>query len=397
MNLLLVSVDSLRLDHVSRTNSEIVTPRFDHCSRNFRFSDRCFTVSSATRPVHTSLFSGLYPFDHGIVSQTDERLRAGIPRLFELFHECSYRVGAFSEAAEIFVGLDYGEQIQSLPVEHASASGRLRSWLNRGSTKTTGQVLFVHYWATHAPYGAPDGEAMGETASLLTAGRADVVRQRYKRAVEQTFALKIAPLVESIDPSNWCIAVFGDHGESWRVGEELYHGITLRNSVLRVPLYLWIPGLAEVGLNAPIISIVDLFETIRNLFNLPLRGRVRGLDLRSPEPRREPLLAEIHPSSDADRDDAGRDVDLLLIKPVKHGRQWRLFDDRLRYTYDEGSGRGRLESTFEETPCDGWSDVQVRQRLTSLAAASTFAHYPLAGDTGDTEVLRGRLRALGYL
>ena len=48
---MLVSIDSLRLDWVARTNAAIATPRFDRASAGFRFSDRMFSVSSATRPV----------------------------------------------------------------------------------------------------------------------------------------------------------------------------------------------------------------------------------------------------------------------------------------------------------------------------------------------------------
>ena len=97
MNLLLLSIDSLRFDFVSRTNPQIRTPRFDALSRDFAFSPRCFSVSTATRPVHTTLFTGLYPFEHGITGQHLPAMRPGIPQLFDLFAARGYRVLALSE------------------------------------------------------------------------------------------------------------------------------------------------------------------------------------------------------------------------------------------------------------------------------------------------------------
>ena len=61
MNLLLISVDSLRLDFAPGVSAAVRTPRFSDLTRDFRICQHCFSVSSATRPVHTSLFTGLYP------------------------------------------------------------------------------------------------------------------------------------------------------------------------------------------------------------------------------------------------------------------------------------------------------------------------------------------------
>jgi len=399
MNLLLATIDSLRLDFVSQTNSRVRTPRFDRCTERFLFSDRCFSVSSATRPVHTSLFTGLYPFEHGILGQKDSRLRGGVPLLFDLFRKRSYDVGAFSEAAEIFTGLDFGEQIRQLAPATATGNEQLQSWLATGpsaTSETTGRVLFVHYWGTHTPYGATDNKAMGETARLLTDGRTEVIRERYIRAVEQTFELKLAPLIEKLDPRTWCVLIVSDHGESWRVGEELYHGATLRNSVLRVPFYLFIPGSIGMGISAPIISIVDLFKTLTALFDLPpTNASGYGIDLRRTERRDRPLLAQIHPTSGPD---LPMEESPLMIASRAPGRQWSLFDHVQKYTYDVDSASGRLEGTFSEEPSTrGWDHVAASRAFDSIKASSTVAHYPLTSSGGDSDLLLERLRALGYV
>ena len=87
--LLVVTIDSLRFDYVSRTNPTIRTPDFDRVAGEglLDFIPTCFSVSSATRPVHTSLFSGLYPFEHGIEGQRDGVVRDGTPRLLGLMEK----------------------------------------------------------------------------------------------------------------------------------------------------------------------------------------------------------------------------------------------------------------------------------------------------------------------
>ena len=126
MNLLLISVDSLRLDFAPRGSASVHTPRFSALTHNFHLCQHCFSVSSATRPVHTSLFTGLYPFEHGIEGQHSPAMRQGVADLFALCRRAGYAVGAFSEAPDIFTGLSYADRIAPLPTDE-----QLTGWLQR--------------------------------------------------------------------------------------------------------------------------------------------------------------------------------------------------------------------------------------------------------------------------
>lgn len=255
-------------------------------------------------------------------------------------------------------------------------------------------ALFVHYWSTHTPYGAADGRAMGETAQLLREGRHDIVLARYRAAVEDVFERKLAPVVEVLDANQWAVIIVGDHGESWR-HDELYHGQSLRNSVLRVPLFLHFPGSGNPPLARPLVSIVDLFATVRSLFDLPGEYGGFGEDVRLPGGRERYCLAEIHPSVSSPREDAA-------AAPTA-GSLWSLFDSERKFTYDEALGRGRLENTLTEEPiAPGGEDQNVvadyRRRYARMREASPFEGLPLKSATWrEEELLAERLRALGYL
>ncbi len=389
MNLLLISIDSLRLDCVSRTNPAIHTPCFDQLTRNFWFCERLFSPSSATRPVHASLFTGLYPFEHGVLGQGSPRMRSGLSHLFELFDQKDYATRGYSEAQVIFEGLDFAPWIQQFSRNPARQLGAFLS-------HPTPKCLFLHYWSTHTPYGAEDNRAFGETARLLFSGRQHIVRQRYLHAVEKVFEKKLAPLLAQLDLSQWCVLIFGDHGESWTM-EEPYHGTTLKNSVLRVPLYVHLPRLKAQVPTRPLLSIIDLFPTLVNLFELNLTYKGYGRDIRQNTcfPYH---LAQIHPLPGKD-DLTGEAAQEQILGGYYAGPRWAVFDEQRKFTFEEGRGKGRLEHTLTEEMLDDPSmAAHYKEVYTRMQADSAYVHLPIEPSLPTREnLLHQRLRDLGYM
>ncbi len=393
MNLLIVTIDSLRFDYVSRTNPQIHTPDFDRVAEGIlHFIPTCFSVSSATRPVHTSLFSGLYPFEHGIESQRDGTIRTGTPRLLRLMEQ-QYATVAFSEAPEIFAGLDLGLPVQRLDTVPERGLGQLFEWLNdrRGHSCS----LFVHYWSTHAPYGAADGLAMGETAQLLHRGELETVQQRYRAAIVELFEKKLAPLLRRLAPAEWMMVILGDHGEAW-TADELYHGQSLRNAVLRVPLFMHVPGTALIP-SPPIVSVVDFFPTLANLFGLPVDYRGFANDLNAAVAREHYCLAEIKPLDPGAADEeAPSHMEAGWSPPQR--RIWALFDEKRKFTFQEHSESGVLQETFSELPLSDNASTNFTVAYQEMRASSEYAHRPFeAAASGARSLIDDRLRALGYL
>ncbi len=366
MNLLLISVDSLRLDFAPGISAAVRTPRFSALTHDFRICQHCFSVSSATRPVHTSLFTGLYPFEHGIAGQQSPAMRQGVADLFDLCRRAGYAVGAFSEAPDIFTGLSYADHIAPLPADE-----QLAGWLQRREPT----VLFLHYWSVHPPYGAADGLAFGEVGQLLAAGRIDMVQAHYRTAIEQLFERHIARLLAALDLSAWAVFIFSDHGQSWRA-DEPYHGQTLCNDVLRVPLYYRLPSQESVG--RTLISLVDLFPTFLSLLELEHCYRGFARDIRTPSPP-EYYLAEIDPGPAA-----------------QHGRQWSLFNASTKFTCDQSTQRETLVETFSERPLAALDTLPYHQAYAALRAASSYVQAAFA-TAADQALLEQRLRKLGYL
>ncbi|MFA6109131.1 MAG: alkaline phosphatase family protein [Candidatus Latescibacterota bacterium] len=387
MNLLLVTVDSLRLDAVPRANPGVRLPRFERAIRGFGFSSRLFSSSSATRPAHTSLFTGLYPFEHGVIGQRAVGLRPGVAHLFSICREQGRAAIGFSEAAPIFTGLDYAPWLTPLSPDAGTGLAQLEAAL--AGLRSSG-LLFVHYWDTHAPYGAADGRADGQVLRLLEQGRLREVEALYRRAVAAVCEEKLAPLIQRLDPQRWAVIILGDHGESW-TPEEPYHGQSLRNSVLRVPLYFHLPGTGNLEPTRPVLSTIDLFPIIARLLNLEIEYRGFGRDLWHPGPT-GPWLAEIEPLDPHD--------DRPATAPTPAGGSlWSVFDAEHKLTVHEGTDRVRLERTFtEERIEDPKAEARLRAGRERLLRESSIPRSPLPRPEADeAELLDQRLRELGYL
>ena len=398
MNLLLVSIDSLRWDHLPRTHPDVATPRFDYLTADFGVAPNCFSVSSATRPVHLSLVTGLYPFEHGILSQRHSRQRRGLPNLFDACRGAAMSCAAFSEAAEIFEGLDLGAPVEPLPT---GADEGVRRVLPRLGSTPKSKCVLLHYWSTHTPYGAVDGMALGETADLLASGRLDIVTARYRRAVEEVFERKLAPLIEGLDLAEWAIFVFGDHGESWTASEP-YHGQTLDNTVLRVPLLLHVPFRDNRRFaNRKLVSLIDLFPTALSLLGVSCDYRGFGRPLWEPAGENEQYLAQIVPLNGG-RTRIEKPGDVPGNEPGR-GLLWALFDDRRKFAYDEESETGVLTETLTggvlEPVAQPRTVAFYAGRYRRLMESSLYSDLPMPTplEPGQDALIERRLRDLGYL
>ena len=239
---------------------------------------------------------------------------------------------------------------------------------------------------------------MGETAQLLLGGKFEIVQQRYRAAVEELFDRKLAPLLRQLDPFEWTMVILGDHGESW-TPDELYHGQSLRNAVLHVPLYMHTPRI-QASPSPPIVSGVDLFPALTRMFDLPVDYRGFASDLLSGADRKYPCVAEIRPLDPETPDEiASAHQQGEAWSPLPERRIWAIFDEKRKLTFREDSGSGVLQETFTELPLtDEAATRQLVSTYQEMRTSSEYAHRPFeSAAPGAGALIDDRLRALGYL
>ncbi|MDE2998434.1 MAG: sulfatase-like hydrolase/transferase [Gemmatimonadota bacterium] len=278
---LLISIDCLRYDAVSRVNRRLNTPKFDLLTRDYAFAERFFVTAPATRPSHTSMFTGLYPFEHGLCGQTYLKMFAGIPNLFQLFSDAGFEIHGRSERRDVFRFLDYERYIE--PMDPNAADQHLGSMEDLLQSAFEGEdrprFCFLHFWYTHGGYGARGIPGMPDLKALVDAGKADEALRFYYAAVTHVQEFLLVEILKRVNHDDWAVFILGDHGEGF-CREGLAHGDLLHENVIHVPLLVSLPGHEGLKLPEGPLATIDLFPTMVNLAGLTVDYKGYGRDLR---------------------------------------------------------------------------------------------------------------------
>lgn len=93
-NVICISIDSLRYDFTTLCErKQKTTPFLDEISENSTIFENAITPSTWTLPVHTSVFTGLYPPEHGVVSKYDAL--GETPTFAEILSNNGYETNSF--------------------------------------------------------------------------------------------------------------------------------------------------------------------------------------------------------------------------------------------------------------------------------------------------------------
>lgn len=105
-NVILISITNLRYDHLSSNGYfRKTTPNLDKLAKNSLVFDNAFAHSSWTLPEAISIYTSLYPYQHGMINRYDgSKLSEKTITLIDLLNQAGYRTAAFTG------GFDYHPQ-----------------------------------------------------------------------------------------------------------------------------------------------------------------------------------------------------------------------------------------------------------------------------------------------
>ncbi len=327
--LLLLSVDTLRADHLGAYGSEReLTPRIDALARESLVWSAAYAPASHTLPSVVSLLTGRYPEELGVWSN-ESVLPGGAATLAGHLRDAGWQTAAvvsnwvLRREAGLDAGFDHFddtlpqlEAARALPERLApdttdAALAALDACLPDATARC---FLWVHYQDPHGPYtppaalrerelpGArarPDGERQlpvlsgpfgpgGIPSYQFLEGRRDAAFYRAGYAGEVAFLdTEVGRLLDALEErglARSAVVVFtADHGEA--LGEDDYwfsHGELLSDAQVRVPLLLRAPD-REPARRDDLVSLVDLAPTLSALLlEAPPRGAFTGRDLLAP-------------------------------------------------------------------------------------------------------------------
>ncbi|HEY2388147.1 MAG TPA: sulfatase [Candidatus Binatia bacterium] len=274
-NLLLVSIDTLRAGSVSAYGrGRPTTPFLDALAREGALFERVVAQSTITPVSHMSLFTGLYPREHGVTDLRQPSNLIAYPMMAEVFRANGYATGAVTEDGllQAALGFERGfdRYVENKSPDLGSTVGHVEStfdaalaWL--GAHRGQRWFLFVHTYQVHAPYTPPPAY------QGVFGGTRDVDRYeeeiRYtddqlRRLWQTVTALGIA--------DDTLLVVTSDHGEEFGEHGALDHGSHLYDETLLVPLVMRAPGVIPARLRvAEAVGLIDVFPTVARILGLP--------------------------------------------------------------------------------------------------------------------------------
>jgi arylsulfatase len=417
-NVLLISIDTLRADHLKAYGYERETaPSLTRLAEEGARFSSSYAQSSSTVPTHASLFTGRYPFQHG-------SYHVGLPvpdaelTLAEILSQHGYRTFAgttsirfrgrtgFEQGFEVFDRFDELEKNE----RGAAVTDRLLAWIDEGQEPW---FAFVHYFGPHQPYAPPEPyrsrwhpglsipKPEGTSEYLYLHNRPDRVVSpevlAYLRALYdgeiRYLDVELERLFAALTPAaSTLVVVTSDHGEEFKEHGGLSHAGRLHEELLRVPLLVWWPG--QIAAGTQIEALVETIDVLPTVLELVGAGRPEALPGRS-------FGAELLAADGAALRDGGRAGPVLSqLKAERWALAANVSGSRFKLVsreqgphrlYDLSRDPGEQLNLIEERP-------DVAAELRALAARMGVSAKAVdVQATGVSPEIRARLREIGYV
>ncbi len=431
-NVLFVVIDTLRADELAAYGGKHTrTPTLDRIATEGTVF-RAFAQASWTKPAVASLLTSLYPSSHqalhkpsqlpdsvdtlaevlaafgyttcGIVTNVnlapsfnfqqgfDEYVYLAPDYLFGLA-ESSSRSLLYEVARRVYGrvvrGVRPGQAYQPAEVVNARAV----EWLDRHAAERF--LLYLHYMEPHDPYFThpDDGQAVARaTTPRPDPSQAAELRRRYRGEIDYLDA-RLADLTAELERRDlWrdlLVVVTADHGEEFQDHGGWWHGQTLYDEQIGIPLLVrWPAGRRGSGPRWDSqVRAIDIAPTLLSFLGAPVPPAMQGDDLlRQPERERIVFAEEDHEGNQLE---ALRSAEWKLLRANKGNprglEEQELYDVKADPRERENVARRQLGQARA-------LDQQLERHVRAARAQSREAQVTTL-DRSECE----RLKALGYV
>ena len=301
-NVILVSIDTLRADHVGAYGyGRPTTPALDALAKDgVRFAN-AYASSPWTLPSHATLLTGTEAARHK-VRYEDERLDPGLATLADLMRSAGYFCGATTGGGFLSPAYGFSKGFSSYEMGQGDIAGpRLAeaaaraalAWLEANADKEF--FLFLHTYQVHSPYFSPPpydtmftgpgakwkkfdtmedlGGKLAFYKPLSEDERRNVVGL-YDGEIRYTDDALIGPVVAALKKrglyDDTLVVVLSDHGEEFYEHGSWGHSHDVYDESLRVPLVMKFPKSRRAGAGpAPVVRLTDVLPTILEEAGVP--------------------------------------------------------------------------------------------------------------------------------
>ncbi len=273
-NILFISIDALRADHLGVYGyARNTTPHIDALARAGLIFTHAYCPTPHTSYSVTSMMTGKYM--RPLLLQgagEDSDTWASLLRTY------GYRTAAFYPPAVFFIdpdrfttfnkshlGFEYAK------VEFKEGAGRVAQVMQYLDREKSDRSLFVwvHLFAPHEPYEAHKGHDFGDR---------DIDRYDSEIAFADDTVGQLVSDFRKRRPGT-AVIITADHGEEFGDHGGHYHGTSVYEEQVRVPLVMSLPGVKTPHRIDEVVQTIDLLPTMLGALDIPRPPRVRGRDL----------------------------------------------------------------------------------------------------------------------
>ncbi|MCI0732847.1 MAG: sulfatase-like hydrolase/transferase [Methylococcaceae bacterium] len=316
-NVLLISVDTLRADHLSGYGYPRKTsPNIDALALEGTKFVRAHSQAPWTLPSHGTMMTSLYPSSHGArfknnfrfldmfyVNRLDERNLT----LAEVLKTAGYRTGALTSVNWLSSEFGFGQGFDTLDMNSRANSApvlvdKAIEWISANPDKPF--FLFVHFFDVHN-YKSPQqydtryrqgdyhgkikddrlGNVIANTFNSLSPDDIAYLVAKYDGAINYVDA-ELGRLFRTFRNNNFydntLIVLASDHGEEFWDHGGTGHGFTLYEEQLHVPMIIKPPSAFPVTTRQPdaLVGIIDIAPTILDYLGISRPDTYEGISLR---------------------------------------------------------------------------------------------------------------------
>lgn len=312
-------------------SASVETPALEIFARDAIVFQNAFAQASWTKPSFATLFTGLYPEDHTATSKTAS-LPERVDTVAELLRDAGYFTKGFPNNPNVhpLFNFDQGHveytylepnRIYGAPASAASltiyeiirrgikpkidnllrlkmnvreayqpaevVTERALEWIGGGAVpQGTPFYLYLHFMDTHDPFMDPDAPKGGYARATM-----DKPGPELDQAMEKAYCLEIQHLDKYLGElfeglkrqglyDNSLIVLTADHGEEFCDHGGWWHGQTLYDEVLHVPMIIKLPGNAHAGEQSTgLARHIDLVPTMLHFAGIEKTPALPGQSL----------------------------------------------------------------------------------------------------------------------
>ncbi|HSN25695.1 MAG TPA: sulfatase-like hydrolase/transferase [Kofleriaceae bacterium] len=309
-NVVIIFVDTLRFDHLGfagyQRDGKSLTPRIDAFAKQSVVFEHAYSQAPNTPRSVPSFLTSRYPSQLKVdkvfknyatlLDDNDTLFEALKPAGFTTIGESSHFVFCDESCGDVkntdgkpmrlhlTQGADLWDNAEAKTIpesNHDIAGPRIAkktiAKLDELADKKQKFAMIVHLFEPHSTYMEHDGFPITEhgTASL-------VQKYDYEIAFEDGI---VGQLLDELDKTglakNTTVILISDHGEGFGVhpGEAgFFHGMTLYNEVLHVPIIVRTPG-GKSCVRDDVVGLIDLAPTVAGLFGVKPPASWQGRSL----------------------------------------------------------------------------------------------------------------------